>query len=86
MNEINILYYTIENIKLQLKELRVLVEVSIKESDLVKEFPHSEDLEKDLESLRVDHCHLKEEWTLLDKNLQHIIINGGVRCSNSVHA
>ncbi|CAG8573812.1 4808_t:CDS:1, partial [Gigaspora rosea] len=72
MNEINMLYDTLENIKLQLEELRVLVEVSVKESeDLVKELPRSEeDLEKDLESLCVDHCQLKEEWTLLNKNLR----------------
>ncbi|CAG8742991.1 19084_t:CDS:2 [Gigaspora margarita] len=65
MNEMKMLYDTIENIKIQLKELRVLVEVSVK--DLVKEFSHSEedfkkDL-KDLESLRKDHCQFKEEWT-----------------------
>ncbi|CAG8840545.1 5976_t:CDS:2, partial [Gigaspora margarita] len=65
INEMKMLYNTIENIKIQLKELRVLVEVSIK--DLVKEFHHSEedfkkDL-KDLESLRKDHCQFKEEWT-----------------------
>ncbi|CAG8441999.1 hypothetical protein C2G38_2234706 [Gigaspora rosea] len=70
MNEINMLYDTIENIKLQLKELRVLVEASVKESeDLPKKFAHSEeDLEKDLKSLHVDHCQFKEEWTLLNKN------------------
>ncbi|KAF0487823.1 hypothetical protein F8M41_022491 [Gigaspora margarita] len=63
LNKLNMLYDTIEDIKLQLKELRVLVEGSIKESgDLVKKFRHSEeDLEKDLESLRVDHCQLKKE-------------------------
>ncbi|CAG8840613.1 29843_t:CDS:1, partial [Gigaspora margarita] len=50
MNEMKMLYNTIKNIKIQLKELRVLVEVSVK--DLVKEFRHSEeDFKKDLKDL-----------------------------------
>ncbi|KAF0349994.1 hypothetical protein F8M41_015430 [Gigaspora margarita] len=58
MNEMNNLYDTIENIELQLKKLRVLVEGIIKESeDLIKEFCYSEkDLEKDLKSLHINHC------------------------------
>ncbi|CAG8549032.1 36508_t:CDS:1, partial [Racocetra persica] len=56
MNETNMLYDTLENIKLQLEELKVLVEVSVKESEDLVKVPHLEDLEKDLESLCVDHC------------------------------
>ncbi|CAG8506418.1 26461_t:CDS:2 [Gigaspora margarita] len=70
----------IKDIKLQLKELRVLVEVSVKElEDLVKKFPCSEeDLENNLESLYdLDNFY---------KFGERIIINGDVRCINGVRA
>ncbi|CAG8833015.1 33994_t:CDS:1 [Gigaspora margarita] len=72
MNEMNMLYDTIKDIELQLKELRDLFEVSINKSkDLVIEFCHSEaDLEKDLESLHKDQ--LKEEFTLLNTNFKKL--------------
>ncbi|CAG8792778.1 2784_t:CDS:2, partial [Dentiscutata erythropus] len=84
MNEINMLYDTIENIKLQLKELRVLVEASVKESeDLLKKFAHSEE---DLKiPTRVENDKIRKEFDDLDnfyKFGEHIIINGGVHCIN----
>ncbi|CAG8838344.1 34272_t:CDS:1, partial [Gigaspora margarita] len=70
----DMLYDTIKDIELQLKELRDLCEVSANKSKyLIIEFCHSEtDLEKDLESLRKDQ--LKEEFTLLNTNFKKLYV------------
>ncbi|RIB02844.1 hypothetical protein C2G38_2226675 [Gigaspora rosea] len=67
MKELDTLNSSIENIKLQLNELKGLVEDSKNEKrDLLQKFCHSEkDLKQVLESLREDHCQLKEEWTFI---------------------
>ncbi|CAG8746959.1 14427_t:CDS:1, partial [Gigaspora margarita] len=67
INEIDMLNASIKNVKLQLKELRGLFEVSENEKkDLEQKFGQSEkDIKQVLESLRSDHCQLKEEWTLI---------------------
>ncbi|CAG8847037.1 6317_t:CDS:1 [Gigaspora margarita] len=67
MNEIDMLNASIENVKLQLKELRGLFEVSENEKkDLEQKFGQSEkDLKQVLESLHLDHCQLKDEWSLI---------------------
>ncbi|CAG8754622.1 1425_t:CDS:1, partial [Racocetra fulgida] len=67
MKELDTLNGSIENIKLQLKELKGLVEDSKNEKrDLLQKFCHSEkDLKQVLESLREDHCQLNEEWTFI---------------------